>query len=222
MDVNGFNWGVSSNWYRETIFKEIFKDKIYEKFFSVEPEDIVVDLGASIGPFPYTIKDKNPKHIYCLEPSSEQIPTLIHNLNTLPATVIPKGISSKDGEDTFELYGSVHTTESALSISFNSFIKENNINTIHFLKTDCEGGEYDVFNLENIWWVKQNVKKIVGEWHLGNSKQKNQFRKFRDLYLKTFTKFEIYSVDGVDIKWDLWNEHFIEYYTTILIYIDNR
>jgi FkbM family methyltransferase len=222
MDVNGFDWGVSSNWYRETIFKEIFKDKIYEKFFSVEPEDIVVDLGASIGPFPYTIKDKNPKHIYCLEPSSEQIPTLIHNLNTLPATVIPKGISSKDGEDTFELYGSVHTTESALSISFNSFIKENNINTIHFLKTDCEGGEYDVFNLENIWWVKQNVKKIVGEWHLGNSKQKNQFRKFRDLYLKTFTKFEIYSVDGVDIKWDLWNEHFIEYYTTILIYIDNR
>jgi FkbM family methyltransferase len=222
MDVNGFDWGVSSNWYRETIFKEIFKDKIYEKFFSVEPEDIVVDLGASIGPFPYTIKDKNPKHIYCLEPSSEQIPTLIHNLNTLPATVIPKGISSKDGEDTFELYGSVHTTESALSISFNSFIKENNINTIHFLKTDCEGGEYDVFNLENIWWVKQNVKKIVGEWHLGNSKQKNLFRKFRDLYLKTFTKFEIYSVDGVDIKWDLWNEHFIEYYTTILIYIDNR
>jgi hypothetical protein len=29
-------------------------------------------------------------------------------------------------------------------------------------------------------------------------------------------------VDGVDIKWDLWNEHFIEYYTEVIIYIDNR
>jgi FkbM family methyltransferase len=222
MDVNGFDWGVSSKWYRETIFKEIFEDKIYEKFFSVEEGDIVVDLGASIGPFPYTIKNNNPKHIYCLEPSPEQIPTLIHNLTNLPATVIPKGISSKNGEDTFELYGSVHATESALSISFNSFIKENNITQIDFLKTDCEGGEYDVFNLENIWWIKQNVKKIVGEWHLGNSKQKDQFKKFRDLYLKTFTKFEVRSVDHIDIKWDLWNDHFIEYYTTILLYIDNR
>ena len=222
MEVNGFDWGDSSDWYQKTISKEIFQDKIYEKFFEVEEGDIVVDLGASIGPFSYTIKDKNPKHIYCLEPSPEQIPTLIHNLTNIPATVIPKGISSKDGEDTFELYGSVHTTKPALSISFNSFIKENNINIIDFFKTDCEGGEYDVFNLENIWWIKQNIKKIAGEWHLGNLEQKVKFKEFRDLYLKTFTNFKIYSIDGIDIKWDLWNEHFIEYYTTILIYIDNR
>lgn len=222
MDIKGFDWGNSSDWYQKTISKEIFQDKIYEKFFSVEEGDIVVDLGASIGPFPYTIKDKNFKHVYCLEPSSEQIPTLIHNLTDIPATVIPKGISSKNGEAIFELYGSTHTIESALSISFNSFIKENNITQIDFLKTDCEGGEYDVFNLENIWWVKQNIKKIVGEWHLGNPEQKTKFKKFRDLYLRTFTNFEIYSVDHVNIKWDLWNDHFIEYYTTILIYIDNR
>jgi hypothetical protein len=29
-------------------------------------------------------------------------------------------------------------------------------------------------------------------------------------------------VDGVNIKWDLWNDHFIEYYNEIIIYIDNR
>jgi hypothetical protein len=29
-------------------------------------------------------------------------------------------------------------------------------------------------------------------------------------------------VDGVDIKWDLWNEHFINYYEQIIVYIDNR
>jgi len=30
------------------------------------------------------------------------------------------------------------------------------------------------------------------------------------------------SVDNVDIKWDLWNDHFIEYYKQIIIHIDNR
>jgi len=29
-------------------------------------------------------------------------------------------------------------------------------------------------------------------------------------------------VDGVDIKWDLWNEHFLDYYCEVIIYIDNR
>jgi cytochrome c peroxidase len=33
---------------------------------------------------------------------------------------------------------------------------------------------------------------------------------------------EVFSVDGVNIKWDLWNEHFLEYYYQVLIYIDNR
>jgi hypothetical protein len=26
----------------------------------------------------------------------------------------------------------------------------------------------------------------------------------------------------VDIKWDLWNDHFIEYYNEVIVYIDNR
>lgn len=222
INIEDFDWGISSDWYKNTIGKELFIDKIYENYVKVEEGDVVVDLGASIGPFPYSIKHIPIKHIYCFEPSPEQLPTLINNVEGMPCTVIPKGISDKEGGDVFELYGSTHKEEKALSTSFKSFVKEYNIDKIDFLKTDCEGGEYNVFNIENIWWVKQNIKKVVGEFHLGPPELNQKFRQFRDVYLRMFKKYEVYSVDGIDIKWDLWNEHFLEYYKTILIYIDNR
>ena len=40
--------------------------------------------------------------------------------------------------------------------------------------------------------------------------------------LPNFNNYEVLACDGVDIKWDLWNEQFIEYYRQIIIYIDNR
>jgi len=222
MIFDGIDWGFSSAWYQDTITKEFEKDNIYLKFFDVEKDDIVVDLGASIGPFPYSVRLKNPTHIYCFEPSPEQLPTLENNLKKLNHTIIPKGISDNDEFDTFEVYGSVNKEAVIESIKFATFIKDYNISKIDFLKTDCEGGEYHVFNRENIWWIKNNIKKIVGEWHLETPKQKEQFKEFRDIYLKLFPNHEIFSVDGVDIKWSLWNDHFIEYYKQIIIYINNK
>ena len=29
-------------------------------------------------------------------------------------------------------------------------------------------------------------------------------------------------IDLTNFKWDLWNEHFLEYYRQIIIHIDNR
>ena len=34
--------------------------------------------------------------------------------------------------------------------------------------------------------------------------------------------FESIVVDNIDIKWHLWNEHFLEYYRQVIIHIDNR
>jgi hypothetical protein len=90
------------------------------------------------------------------------------------------------------------------------------------MKTDCEGGEYDVFTDENFDYIVNHVKKISGEWHLSNAELKSKFRNFRDLYLNKLNNFEVFSVDGINIKWDLWNDHFIDFYTEVIIYIDNR
>jgi len=239
MDLTNFDWGwmdkptnrtLSSGgitksygqWHKDAITQEIFKDKLYEKFFTVEENDVVMDFGASIGPFTYSILDKKPKHVYCLEPSPEELNTLIKNTKNEPVTIINKGISDEEGEFEFNLFGVEDGLKIAQSTTFDTIRKEFNIKKIDFIKTDCEGGEYSVFNNKNIFWIKENVKKVVGEWHLESSERKQQFRIFRDTYLRLFPKIEVFSTDGVNIKWDLWNEHFIDYYHQVIIYIDNR
>lgn len=221
MNYNNFDWGTSSDWYKKTIINEIFENKIYEKFFNVSEGDIVFDIGASKGPFTYSILDKNPKHIFCFEPSFTQFITLVKNTSKGPVTCINKAISEKEGS--FHDVGSWgDTDEISYTIKFSRILSDYNISIIDFLKTDCEGGEYDIFNDQNLDWITKNVKKISGEWHLENDQQKKNFRKFRDTYLNNFNNFYVYSVDLVDIKWSLWTDEFIEYYNQVLIYIDNR
>ena len=62
---------------------------------------------------------------------------------------------------------------------------------------------------------------MTGEWHLWVAQMKQKFREFRDLYLKHIPH-TVFSVDGAEIKWDLWNESFLDYYTEVIISIDNR
>ena len=95
-------------------------------------------------------------------------------------------------------------------------------------KIDCEGGEYLIFTEENVDYLKNNVKKIAGEFHLDGAefdnsrRDKNFFRYFRDNILVQFKNYDVYSYDYIDIKWDLFNEHFLDYYAEVYIYIDNR
>ena len=220
--IDGFYWGNSNKWFRETIGREIFQEKMYEKYFKVEENDVVLDVGASIGPFSYTLKNRNIKHLYCIEPSLSQVEILKENIGSLPSTIIPYAIGLNDLEIE-ELFVLENNSSSIVKAKeFKTIIKENNIEKIDFLKTDCEGGEYNIFTPENLFWIKDNVKKISGEWHLNTPETKHKFREFRDIYLKLFPNYEVHSVCGIDIKWDLWNEHFIEYYNEIIIYIDNR
>jgi FkbM family methyltransferase len=240
IDLTNFNWGWMGNptdtyhimpdgshkdmgqYHKDSITQEIFVDKCYERFFEVEENDIVLDIGASVGPFTYSILNKNPKHVFCFEPSESEFKTLVSNTLGHPVTQINKGISNINSIVMNDhLFGGEDQME---SITFSKFIDLYGIDKIDFLKTDCEGGEFDIFTLENLDWIKRNVKKIVGEWHIQLQGHDNieKFRQFRDVYLKEFPNHQVYSVDNVDIKWDLWNEHFLEYYRQIIIHIDNR
>ena len=124
--------------------------------------------------------------------------------------------------NTFEINNKVFGGDDRMEgITFDRFCKLYNIEKIDFLKTDCEGGEYYIFTLENLPFIKENVSRIVGEWHLSDLELKSKFRNFRDRFLTNFQKFYVTDVEGLDIKWDLFNEHFLEYYTEVIIYIDN-
>lgn len=233
--MKGFEWGWmhdENNRMRNLIEKEFFSGEvdIYQKYFRVEENETVLDLGSSIGPFPYTIQSKKPKHIYCVEASEIQFDTLLKNTEELNVTCINKAIYHEDGDTLMQqVYGEPDglgdvptfvTPRPVQGIKFTTLIEQYGIDKLDFIKTDCEGGEYDVFNSENIWWIKDNVKKVAGEFHLSNPELKEKFRAFRDTYLRLFPNHRIEAVCGTDIKWDLWNEHFIEYYNECIIYLE--
>ena len=219
IDEVTFDWGKKSEWYVSQATQEIFEYNIYERLFEVEEGDIVVDLGASLGPFTYSILPKNPKQCFVVEPLSYHIDILNKNVGQENVKIIQGAISDKKKlEITWD-----NITEISPTFTFKEFLDDNNINKIDFLKCDCEGGEYDVFQKNNIEFLK-TIPKIVVEFHLRNDENFHQckFRWFRDNILNMFENFEVYSLDGVNIKWDLYNEHFIEYYNEVIFYFDNR
>ena len=223
MNTENFIWEPTCyEGFKETVEQEIFVDKIYEKYFGVEEGDVVFDIGASLGPFTYSILDKNPSHVFAMEPSFEEFKTLVLNTRQGPVTHINKGIADRIGEFDFEFVFNNDNGNKLYSTTFKKVISDYNIKQIDFLKSDCEGGEYDIFNNENIFWIKENVKKISGEWHLGTQELKDKFKVFRETYLRLFPNHQVLSFNGVDIKWSLWNDNFIDYYSEIMIYIDNR
>ena len=236
-----FDWGLfgKNKWLFNSIEKEFGDDTNYEKFFKVEKNDIVVDIGASVGPFTHSILGSNPTSVFCLEPHSELFKTLSLNLSKYSnIKLINKGISNVDGTVIFnglfnDSVGSDYIgndlwkkSEAALGITFDTFLKENNIQKINFLKIDCEGGEYEVFNETNFDWIKNNIDKIAGEWHLGDEILKNKFKKFRDLYLRTFKNHKVFFVDYhsnfFDVTNEIWSDNFVNECGWVNIYIDNR
>jgi hypothetical protein len=70
------------------------------------------------------------------------------------------------------------------------YLKKIILNKIDFLKTDCEGGEYSIFTFDNLCWLKDNLGVAVGEWHLSTPELKQQFRVFRDVFLRLFPNHE--------------------------------
>jgi autotransporter strand-loop-strand O-heptosyltransferase len=217
--LDGFDWGGKDNWYSDAAIKEIEENNMYDRLFTVEEGDIVVDLGASLGPFTYSILPNNPKQCYVVEPLSYQVDVLKRNVGRDNVKIIKGAITDKKKiEITWD-----NVTESVPTFTFREFLDENEIDKIDFLKCDCEGGEYDVFQPSNIEFLK-TIPKIVTEFHLRKDENFHncKFRWFRDNILSNFSNYQVFSVDGVDIKWDIWNEHFLEYYCEVIIYIDNR
>jgi len=223
LDFKDFDWGGIPAHTKEQLIFDI-KNNLYEMFFPVEEGDVVVDIGAFIGSFTYSILHRNPEHCWVMEPVEAFFKTTYNNLKNNQVSFVRGALSETP---TLEL---TYCGEKSITpgISFKEFVENNCIEKIDFLKTDCEGGEYLIFTEENIDFLKNNVRKIAGEFHLENpatpdiTKMNEQFRNFRDNFLVRFDKYEVRSVDLVDIKWDLFNEHFIDYYKEVIIFIDNR
>jgi FkbM family methyltransferase len=249
---NTFDWGESTPVFIDSVSNEVFNELHYERIYQVKEGDVVLDLGASVGPFTWSVSDRASK-IYSFEPIPDTCEILERNVGSFDnVEVINKALYHTSGTYRFpfdnnlgegpcetmskeEVYKIKNNRLIVNTLSFMDFIKECNIDYIDFIKTDTEGGEYNLFKDENIEFLKNNVRTIVGEFHLLSESQKTEFRYFRDKYLKQFKNYKVYSVSGgIDITWSLFKDEpydsvnvknlppFIDYYELIYVYISNE
>jgi FkbM family methyltransferase len=187
---------------------QVLIERIYERELCVNKGEIVVDIGANVGAFSYSILKRKPKKIYCLEPSKKLHEALKLNLDKSNVKIIGKGISNNF---TFEkdAYGNGSDSE---FITFKQFIEDNKIKKIDFLKVDCEGGEYDIFTKENVDWITKNVSKIVCEFHLwGVEGWYENFKIFRDLYLPSAKFYKaVYVRDNDDTSQKILDDNWLQ------------
>jgi hypothetical protein len=207
-----FDWEGFDDLQKTIILKEM-ELRIYESIFHVNDGDIVVDAGASVGPFIRTILNKKFKKCYAIEPAKSFLEKIKKNTDDR-VKIINAGFS--DGESDIIAWDNSISKK----ITFMEFIKEENIDKIDFLKIDCEGGEYEIFKKENFDWLKNNCKYCVGEWHLGSEDLKIKFRKVRDEIFPQFKTVIVKSVCCKDITSHLYTEEFIQIFHEVIIHIE--
>ena len=201
----------------ESAAKEIFDINQYELHVNIEPNDLVVDLGCSLGYIYFKNLDKNINYIG-IDSSIDCLKDFYDNLNGDDRPILINSFVTDD-KKVYSCSAFFHDEppKNTSSISFKDLIKLLN-RKIDFLKFDIEGAEMDFFDNEsNYKLLKEYVKKFSGEFHLLNqsysrSKINETLKKLAtdpQLYLK------IHSIDGVDITNFYFNSE--DYYTEIII-----
>lgn len=223
-----FDW--SSLTYEDivTIDREIVHEKVYRFWQDVKKDDVVLDIGASVGAYAISILGQNPKKVYCVEPSKKLLNTLIKNCSSHPSLVdINYGIVDKK-DDKINIFGG---DEEFNGITFKDLIEKYSIPHVNFMKIDCEGGEYNIFKDENMNFLKNSVDFIAMEIHLNYEGCREKFKNFRNKYLTQFNDYKVMSCtrqniswgNSIDIKDRLFDDEFIDNYTCeFMIYIKNR
>jgi FkbM family methyltransferase len=170
-----------------TSFIEVFCNKEYDcDLFSLEQNDIVLDIGSNVGAFIVKAINNKCSKIYSCEPFTKSFSILENYFGHFPQVILNNAaISNRTEEKSLILLHDSTTSggnfladnesiswhdrnkpqQKIQGYSFLDFIKKNNIEFVDYFKCDCEGGEHYIFTEENSDYIKNNVRKIAVEYH---------------------------------------------------------
>lgn len=144
-------------------YREIFFDRVYEKFFSPSNGDVVLDIGANSGLYSLSIARKvgTEGKLYAVEPYSRTYELLRQNIamnshENIVTIRVALGSSRGDGElnvygnsgcNSFYLNtngGNLRKTERVKVSTLDSIVDEYSIKKLNMIKLDVEGHELEV------------------------------------------------------------------------------
>jgi FkbM family methyltransferase len=176
------------------VFNEIFvQQRYYRKGFELRPDDTVVDIGANMGMFVMWASPQiHNGRILAIEPARQPLDCLKMNVekNGLKNVTAKQAAVGKRG-DRLEMVeypelnvvshhssfrtplltrlwnyrrrkSAIRTT--SVCVSLDDLMDDHHLDTINYLKIDCEGGEYDILrSLPSRYW--ERIEKISLEFH---------------------------------------------------------
>lgn len=162
-----------------SIYKEIFVDREYEfGECSIQPGDVVVDLGANVGVFSRYAYAQGAKSIYAFEPEPNNYECLMQNKPPncfaynlgISSSIKAAGLrvdSTIGGHTLFDSDPNGSRTNEIIPvgcINMNYVCSEICRCPIDFLKIDVEGAEFLVFQGMSVSNLRR-VRKIAMEYH---------------------------------------------------------
>ena len=187
------------------VFYEIFVKNLYSgDFIRVNEGDVVVDIGFNFGIFTYHSLKFNPSKIIGYEPNKNVSKHFKRMINDNRVTIHDCAVGGEQGSIEFyenqdtgmstiipELYNDGRVSSYKVPIvTFDDVIKTNNLEKINYLKVDCEGAEFSIFETMSSEYLSNNIENIVVEYHAfpSDEKVKKLLSKLKDCGFKIITQ----------------------------------
>ena len=162
------------------ILQELWIKNVYGSIFGDRTDMVVIDAGSNIGLATQYFYD-HCKQIYSIEPSSEHFEALKKNKEFNKwdkVKLYNMALANHDGETKLNIntgnrtansitneYG--HGQETVGTVTLATIFRENNIDSLDFLKMDIEGAEDQVIESLGFGHVAPKIKAMVIEYHNG-------------------------------------------------------
>jgi len=189
------------------MFNEIVYLKSYHNdFITVEDGDVVVDIGFNYGTFSIQSLRFNPSRVVAFEPNPKLVKLFKNNFQTGIIEIHQMAVSDKNGTTTFfENADNIMSTiiegfngasvENSYDVEvrdFNQILMDYKLDKIDYLKVDCEGSEYAIFQSIPIEYLRYNVRKITIEFHdrLSDPKVQSLIQKLKGAGFELDLKYE--------------------------------
>jgi SAM-dependent methyltransferase len=200
------------------MYTEIFEWNQYERYMRVESDDVVLDLGCSMGYFYFKNSELGIDYIG-VDGSVDHLKDFIDNLNSGDdVKLINSVILGNKGIIEFPSMFNDMKCRTVMSMTFGDLIRLIG-RKIDFMKFDIEGYESHIFS-DNLDVFKKHVRKFSGEFHFSNVAYGVVSREVSMNILISLKNdkdldFRLFSLDGVDITEYFWINP--NYYNEIII-----